>query len=189
MLQIGQPGRLSRAPHHLEQHQQGFAARQPLQFKSHVPDNTQLPLTGLSPPGRPPGLHVTLRGGPLRILRQPVHRHSVIKGLGQCVHLGQVHGQLGHRFREQALDGPGNPPELGIALAEVVVAVQLVEEEASVDDVVARYGFDRDAVARIERLLMLAEYKRRQAPPGVKLSTRNFGRDRRYPITHGFRTA
>ncbi|WP_428631559.1 NAD+ synthase [Sphingopyxis sp.] len=65
----------------------------------------------------------------------------------------------------------------------------LVEEEASVDDVVAKYGFDRDAVARIERLLMLAEYKRRQAPPGVKLSTRNFGRDRRYPITHGFRTA
>ena len=47
---------------------------------------------------------------------------------------------------------------------------------------------DRAAVARIERLLMLAEYKRRQAPPGVKLSTRNFGRDRRYPITHGFRT-
>lgn len=65
----------------------------------------------------------------------------------------------------------------------------LVEEEASVDDVVARHGFDRDAVARIERLLVLAEYKRRQAPPGVKLSTRNFGRDRRYPITHGFRTA
>lgn len=65
----------------------------------------------------------------------------------------------------------------------------LVEEEASVDDVVARFGFDREAVVRIERLLMLAEYKRRQAPPGVKLSTRNFGRDRRYPITHGFRSA
>ncbi|WP_338426986.1 NAD+ synthase [Sphingopyxis kveilinensis] len=64
----------------------------------------------------------------------------------------------------------------------------LVEEEASVDDVVARHGFDRDTVARIERLLAIAEYKRRQAPPGVKLSTRNFGRDRRYPITHGFRT-
>ncbi len=64
----------------------------------------------------------------------------------------------------------------------------LVEEDAGVDDVVARYGFERDGVARIERLLMLAEYKRRQAPPGVKLSTRNFGRDRRYPITHGFRT-
>ncbi|MDX2211231.1 MAG: NAD+ synthase [Sphingopyxis sp.] len=64
----------------------------------------------------------------------------------------------------------------------------LVEEEASVDDVVARYGFDRAAVVRIERLLAIAEYKRRQAPPGVKLGTRNFGRDRRYPITHGFRT-
>ena len=59
----------------------------------------------------------------------------------------------------------------------------------SVDDVVAKYGFDREAVVRIERLLSIAEYKRRQAPPGVKLSTRNFGRDRRYPITHGFRTA
>ena len=64
----------------------------------------------------------------------------------------------------------------------------LVEEEASVDDVVARHGFDRGAVVRIERLLAIAEYKRRQAPPGVKLGTRNFGRDRRYPITHGFKT-
>ncbi len=64
----------------------------------------------------------------------------------------------------------------------------LVEEELSVDDVVARHGFDREVVARIERLLSIAEYKRRQAPPGVKLGTRNFGRDRRYPITHGFRT-
>ncbi len=63
----------------------------------------------------------------------------------------------------------------------------LVEEELSVDDVAAR-GFDRDTVARIERLLHVAEYKRRQAPPGVKLGRRNFGRDRRYPITHAFRT-
>ena len=42
---------------------------------------------------------------------------------------------------------------------------------------------------RIERLLHLVEYKRRQAPPGVKLGSRNFGRDRRYPITQAFRTA
>jgi NAD+ synthase len=63
----------------------------------------------------------------------------------------------------------------------------LVEEELSVDDVAAR-GFDRDTVARIERLLHVAEYKRRQAPPGVKLGRRNFGRDRRYPLTHAFRT-
>ena len=64
----------------------------------------------------------------------------------------------------------------------------LVEEECSVDEVAAR-GFDRATVARIERLLYIAEYKRRQAPPGVKLGKRNFGRDRRYPITNAFRTA
>lgn len=64
----------------------------------------------------------------------------------------------------------------------------LVEEELSVDDVAAR-GFDRATVARIERLLYIAEYKRRQAPPGVKLGKRNFGRDRRYPITNAFRTS
>jgi len=44
-------------------------------------------------------------------------------------------------------------------------------------------------VARIDRLLNIAEYKRRQAAPGVKVTRRNFGRDRRYPITQGFRTA
>ncbi len=63
----------------------------------------------------------------------------------------------------------------------------LIEEELSVNDLVAR-GFDRETVVRIERLLYIAEYKRRQAPPGVKLGTRNFGRDRRYPITNAFRT-
>jgi NAD+ synthase len=64
----------------------------------------------------------------------------------------------------------------------------LVEHDKSVAQLAAE-GFDRDTVARIERLLHLAEYKRRQAPPGVKLGTRNFGRDRRYPITHAFRSA
>ncbi|MBL0002289.1 MAG: NAD+ synthase [Sphingomonadales bacterium] len=68
------------------------------------------------------------------------------------------------------------------------ILLGLVEEELSVDEVAAR-GSDRDTVARIERLLCLAEYKRRQAPPGVKLGKRNFGRDRRYPITNAFRTA
>jgi NAD+ synthase len=68
------------------------------------------------------------------------------------------------------------------------ILLGLVEHEESVDQL-ASEGFDRDTVVRIERLLHLAEYKRRQAPPGVKLGTRNFGRDRRYPITHAFRTA
>jgi NAD+ synthase len=68
------------------------------------------------------------------------------------------------------------------------ILLGLVEHEKSVDQLVSE-GFDRETVVRIERLLHLAEYKRRQAPPGVKLGTRNFGRDRRYPITHAFRTA
>ncbi len=54
----------------------------------------------------------------------------------------------------------------------------LVEHEKSVEQLVSE-GFDRATVVRIERLLHLAEYKRRQAPPGVKLGTRNCGRDRR----------
>ncbi|MDE2411463.1 MAG: NAD+ synthase [Sphingomonadales bacterium] len=67
------------------------------------------------------------------------------------------------------------------------ILLGLVEHEESVDQLVAE-GFDRDTVARIERLLYVAEYKRRQAPPGVKLGTRNFGRDRRYPISNAFRS-
>jgi NAD+ synthase len=62
----------------------------------------------------------------------------------------------------------------------------LVEKEMPQADVVAR-GHDLATVRKVERLLYLAEYKRRQAAPGVKISARNFGRDRRYPITNRFR--
>ena len=61
-----------------------------------------------------------------------------------------------------------------------------VEEEAEIEDVIAR-GHAPELVHRIQNLLYLAEYKRRQAPPGVKLGSRNFGRDRRYPITNKYR--
>ena len=62
----------------------------------------------------------------------------------------------------------------------------LVEHEMSVDDIVAR-GHDRELVHRVEHLLYIAEYKRRQSAPGVKITRKNFGRDRRYPITNRFR--
>ncbi|MDY0873289.1 NAD+ synthase [Dongia rigui] len=62
----------------------------------------------------------------------------------------------------------------------------LVEEEMAVDQIVAK-GYDKATVLRVWRMLDLAEYKRRQAPPGVKISRRAFGKDRRYPITNGFR--
>jgi NAD+ synthase len=64
----------------------------------------------------------------------------------------------------------------------------LIEEELSVPEIVAR-GFSRDVVTRVQRLLYSAEYKRRQAPPGVKITRKSFGRDRRYPPTYVSRNA
>ena len=62
----------------------------------------------------------------------------------------------------------------------------LVEQERSVDEIAAE-GRPRDLVSRTQNMLFTTEYKRRQAPPGVKTSRRSFGRDRRYPITNRFR--
>jgi NAD+ synthase len=85
-------------------------------------------------------------------------------------------------LRENQTDQDSLPPyEI---LDDILVC--LVEKEMPVSEVVAR-GHDPDVVKKVERLLYLAEYKRRQAAPGVKISSRNFGRDRRYPITNRFR--
>lgn len=65
------------------------------------------------------------------------------------------------------------------------ILVRLIEGERSVEDIVEE-GFDREMVLRVWRMLDRAEYKRRQAPPGVKITARAFGRDRRYPITNGY---
>jgi NAD+ synthase (glutamine-hydrolysing) len=61
-----------------------------------------------------------------------------------------------------------------------------IEEDLSVDQIVAR-GFERSTVVRVLDMVKRAEYKRRQAPPGVRVSGRAFGRDWRYPITSGYR--
>ena len=63
---------------------------------------------------------------------------------------------------------------------------RLVEREEPLAAIVAA-GFDREMVMKVERMLTLAEYKRRQAAPGVKVTLKNFGRDRRYPIVNRFR--
>ncbi|SIS98245.1 NAD+ synthase [Insolitispirillum peregrinum] len=62
----------------------------------------------------------------------------------------------------------------------------LVEGQKSVSEVVATQNHDPATVERVWRLLNRAEYKRRQAPPGVKIGTRAFGRERRYPITNAY---
>jgi len=85
-------------------------------------------------------------------------------------------------LRENQTDQDSLPPyEMLDAILE-----RLVEREEPLASIIAA-GFDREVVARIDRLLNIAEYKRRQAAPGVKVTQRNFGRDRRYPITNKFR--
>ena len=85
-------------------------------------------------------------------------------------------------LREDQKDQDSLPPYE--ALDDILVC--LVEQEMRVTEVVAR-GHDVETVKKIERLLYLAEYKRRQAAPGVKVTRKNFGRDRRYPIVNRFR--
>jgi NAD+ synthase len=65
------------------------------------------------------------------------------------------------------------------------ILYKLIEERASTDTIIDS-GHDAATVKRVALLVKMAEYKRRQAPPGVKLSALAFGRDRRYPITHHF---
>jgi NAD+ synthase len=85
-------------------------------------------------------------------------------------------------LRENQTDQDSLPPY------EVLDGIleRLVEREEPIAKIVEA-GFDRATVVKVERLLNLAEYKRRQAAPGVKVTLRNFGRDRRYPITNRFR--
>ncbi len=85
-------------------------------------------------------------------------------------------------LRENQTDQDSLPPY------DVLDAVleRLVEREMRISEIVAE-GYDLEIVKKVERLLHLAEYKRRQSAPGVKVTLRNFGRDRRYPIVNRFR--
>jgi NAD+ synthase len=85
-------------------------------------------------------------------------------------------------LRENQTDQDSLPPY--DVLDDILEA--LVDREESLGEIVAR-GHDPQIVKKVERLLYLAEYKRRQSAPGVKITERNFGRDRRYPITNRFR--
>ena len=85
-------------------------------------------------------------------------------------------------LREDQKDADSLPPYDTLD----AILEHLVEHDGRVDELVER-GFDRETVAHIERLLYIAEYKRRQAAPGTKVTRKNFGRDRRYPITNRFR--
>jgi len=85
-------------------------------------------------------------------------------------------------LRENQTDQDSLPP---YDVLDAILA-RLVEGEEPISKIVEA-GFDRETVMKVERLLHIAEYKRRQACPGVKVTLRNFGRDRRYPIVNRFR--
>jgi NAD+ synthase len=85
-------------------------------------------------------------------------------------------------LRENQTDQDSLPP---YDMLDGILAL-LVEEELPVAEIVKR-GYNEAIVRRVQHMLYVAEYKRRQAAPGVKITRRNFGRDRRYPITNGFR--
>jgi NAD+ synthase len=85
-------------------------------------------------------------------------------------------------LRENQKDEDSLPP---YSVLDAILE-RLVEREEPISAIVEA-GFDRDTVMRVERMLNIAEYKRRQAAPGVKVTLKNFGRDRRYPITNRFR--
>ena len=85
-------------------------------------------------------------------------------------------------LRENQKDEDSLPP---YSILDPVLE-RLIEREEPISVVVAA-GFDQEMVVRIDRMINIAEYKRRQAAPGVKVTLKNFGRDRRYPITNRFR--
>jgi NAD+ synthase len=101
---------------------------------------------------------------------------------GEVIPLGIIEKAPTAELRENQKDQDSLPPyEVLDAILEC-----LVEKEMRVAEIEA-LGYDRATIKRVEHLLYLAEYKRRQAAPGVKITMKNFGRDRRYPITNRFR--
>jgi len=85
-------------------------------------------------------------------------------------------------LRPDQQDSPSLPP---YPVLDAILDALIIENR-SVDEIAA-HGFDREVTARVLEMVRRAEYKRRQAPPGVRITGRAFGRDWRYPITSGYR--
>jgi NAD+ synthase len=85
-------------------------------------------------------------------------------------------------LREDQKDQDSLPP---YPVLDAILA-RFVEGEESIEEIVAE-GFDPEIVAKVQKLLYIAEYKRRQSAPGPKLTAKAFGFGRKYPITNGYR--
>jgi NAD+ synthase (glutamine-hydrolysing) len=115
--------------------------------------------------------------------KQLVYRLAAYRNsLGQVIPQRVIDRPPSAELRPDQKDSDSLPPyEVLDAILEA-----FIEEDLSVDELEAR-GFDRQTVGRVLDLVKRNEYKRRQAPPGVRVSRRAFGRDWRYPITNGYR--
>ena len=101
---------------------------------------------------------------------------------GEVIPLSIIEKEPTAELRDNQKDQDSLPPygELDDILES------LIDYEMSVSDIVKK-GYEKSLVKKIENLLYVSEYKRRQSAPGVRVSQKNFGRDRRYPITNLFR--
>jgi NAD+ synthase len=115
-------------------------------------------------------------------LRNAWRPHGALGPAGRVIPENVLIRAPSAELRDNQTDQDSLPP---YDLLDAVLG-RLVEREQAISTIVDA-GFDRDLVMRIERMLYLAEYKRRQAAPGVKVTLKNFGRDRRYPIVNRFR--
>jgi NAD+ synthase (glutamine-hydrolysing) len=118
------------------------------------------------------------------VYRLAAYRNSLGKpgGMGQAIPQRVIDRPPSAELRHDQKDSDSLPPyEVLDSILEA-----FIEEDLTVDEIQAR-GFDRATVGRVLDLVKRNEYKRRQAPPGVRVSRRAFGRDWRYPVTNGYR--
>ena len=115
--------------------------------------------------------------------KQLVYRLSAYRNsLGPAIPQRVIDRPPSAELRPDQKDSDSLPPyEVLDAILEA-----FIEEDLTVDEIEAR-GFDRATIARVLDMVKRNEYKRRQAPPGVRVSRRAFGRDWRYPVTNGYR--
>ena len=94
----------------------------------------------------------------------------------------------GYLFTSESVS-EGHPDKVADQISDAILDAILalyVEQDQSPDQIIGQ-GYDEQTVHRITRMVDVNEYKRRQAPPGIKVTRRAYGRDRRYPIVNGFR--
>ena len=118
------------------------------------------------------------------VYRLAAYRNSLGRpgGMGQAIPQRVIDRPPSAELRHDQKDSDSLPPyEVLDSILEA-----FIEEDLTVDEIQAR-GFDRATVGRVLDLVKRNEYKRRQAPPGVRVSRRAFGRDWRYPVTNGYR--